>query len=127
MTDVNNPNTNQSEIIDKIRKLLALSSSPNEHEAALAAARVEQLLQQHKLTLGIVEHAQEQKAEELSTDFLGTRLQPHVWVLASACNVMFDTCYFLRGEPVDSSSWRWQYNRKAVFIGLKVNVEEQVV
>jgi len=36
-------------VVDKIRKLLALASSTNVHEAAAAAARAQQLMMEHKL------------------------------------------------------------------------------
>lgn len=38
-------------IVDKINKLLALSTSPNEHESAAAAAKVSTLLAQYNLSL----------------------------------------------------------------------------
>jgi hypothetical protein len=42
--------TADDSIRDRIRKLLALSQSPNEHEAASAAAKAQELLTQHQLT-----------------------------------------------------------------------------
>ena len=44
-----------SAIIGKIRKLLALSCSCNEHEAALAAAHVQRLLSEHNLAMADIE------------------------------------------------------------------------
>lgn len=38
-------------IIDRIAKLLALSNSPNEHEAALAAERAQELLEKYNLSM----------------------------------------------------------------------------
>ena len=38
-------------IIDKIRKLLRLSRSSNEHEAAAAAAKAQELLSEYNLSL----------------------------------------------------------------------------
>lgn len=48
--------TNQDKVrvLDKIRKLLALSTSPNEHEAASAAEKVQVLLAEYNLTLADV-------------------------------------------------------------------------
>lgn len=46
-------------VIEKIRKLLALATSDNPHEAALAASRAEALLEKHNLDLAIVEAAGE--------------------------------------------------------------------
>lgn len=39
----------QDKIIDRIRKLLALSKSANEHEAAAAAAKASQLMREHEI------------------------------------------------------------------------------
>lgn len=40
-----------AKVIDKVRKLLALGQSPNEHEAALAVAKAQELLAQYDLTM----------------------------------------------------------------------------
>jgi hypothetical protein len=78
--------TNQG-VIEKIRKLLALSKSPNEHEAALADARAQELLQQHNLVLGVDGHIEVRKDKlfelftgdfQFASDFLATRIQPHI-------------------------------------------------
>lgn len=45
----------ESKIADKIKKLMALSNSPNEHEAALATERARALLEKHNLTMTDVE------------------------------------------------------------------------
>src|SRR3954454_9262567 len=42
-------------IVDRVKKLLALSSSQNPHEAALAAAKAQELLFKHNLSLALVE------------------------------------------------------------------------
>lgn len=36
-------------VLDRVRKLLALATSPNVHEAALAAARAQELIERHRL------------------------------------------------------------------------------
>lgn len=43
--------TVESKIVEKIRKLLALSQSSNEHEAALAASRAQALMLEHKISV----------------------------------------------------------------------------
>ena len=43
-----------NKLIERIRKLLALAESPNEHEAALASERAQALLAEHKLSLAQV-------------------------------------------------------------------------
>jgi len=45
----------QSKVLDLIRKLMALTESPNEHEAARAAEKVQELLFKYKLTMAEVE------------------------------------------------------------------------
>lgn len=45
----------QEKVITKIQKLLALSKSPNEHEAALALAKAQELLDRENLSLSEVE------------------------------------------------------------------------
>lgn len=47
--ETNNP------IIEKIRKLLALANSSNEHEAALAASHAQRLLSEHNLAMADIE------------------------------------------------------------------------
>ncbi|MEQ1506614.1 MAG: DUF2786 domain-containing protein, partial [Myxococcota bacterium] len=37
------------DVLDRVRKLLALATSPNVHEAALAAARAQALIERHRL------------------------------------------------------------------------------
>ncbi|MEA4838055.1 MAG: DUF2786 domain-containing protein, partial [Rhodospirillaceae bacterium] len=44
-------------IIAKIKKLLALSKSSNEHEAALALAKAKELMEAHSLTDAIIRTA----------------------------------------------------------------------
>lgn len=44
-------------IIEKIKKLLALASSSNEHEAALAASHAQRLLSEHNLAMADIEAA----------------------------------------------------------------------
>src|SRR3954452_8062633 len=46
-------------IVERVRKLLALSSSQNPHEAALAAAKAQELLFRHNLSMSMVEAALE--------------------------------------------------------------------
>lgn len=48
----------KKDIIDRIQKLLALATSPNEHEAAQAAAKAQALLMQYNLSLEDVKSAE---------------------------------------------------------------------
>jgi hypothetical protein len=51
-----------SEVTEKIRKLLALSASPNEHEAANAAAKARELLAKHNLAMADLPLAEKEQA-----------------------------------------------------------------
>ncbi|MBC7963702.1 MAG: DUF2786 domain-containing protein [Steroidobacteraceae bacterium] len=55
-------------VIEKIKKLLALSNSSNEHEAALAASHAQRLLAEHNLAMADIEMAQKpEKADRIET------------------------------------------------------------
>jgi hypothetical protein len=55
-------------IIEKIKKLLALANSGNEHEAALAAGHAQRLLSEHNLAMADIEAAhQPDKADKVET------------------------------------------------------------
>lgn len=61
--------TSNNPIIEKIRKLLALANSSNEHEAALAAGHAQRLLSEHNLAMADVEakEQQPQSADKIET------------------------------------------------------------
>jgi hypothetical protein len=52
-------------IVEKIKKCLALSKNPNEHEAALAAARAQELLVKYNLAMADVEGINASAIEEI--------------------------------------------------------------
>lgn len=55
-------------IIEKIKKLLALADSSNEHEAALAAGHAQRLLSEHNLAMADIEAARKpDKADKIDT------------------------------------------------------------
>lgn len=57
-----------SPIIEKIKKLLALANSSNEHEAALAAGHAQRLLSEHNLAMADIEAAHRpDKADTVET------------------------------------------------------------
>lgn len=54
----------REQAIDKARKLLALATSDNEHEAALAAAAAERILARHELGLDALEVPEDEQPED---------------------------------------------------------------
>ena len=58
----------KAQIIEKIKKLLALANSCNEHEAALAAGHAQRLLSEHNLAMADIDAAhQPDKADSIET------------------------------------------------------------
>lgn len=53
---------------EKIRKLLALAESPNEHEAKAALLKARQLMAEHKLTERDCKDAEKQEVKDIHTD-----------------------------------------------------------
>lgn len=84
----------RQKIIEKIRKLLRLAKSSNEHEAALAAARAQELLAKHNLDES--ELTEKELPKEAGIASVNTVQKPASWVylLASAVAGAFDCQYF---------------------------------
>ena len=72
-------------VLDRVRKLLALATSPNVHEAALAAAQAQALIDRHRLDALLAEDATEPITDGADEPLERAR-RPRKWrsVLASA-------------------------------------------
>jgi len=102
----------KSAIIEKVRKLLALAGSSNEHEAALAARHVQRLLAEHNLGMADIETSGD-NGSAARVDLEAARILPK-WVrhLSGAVADAFD-CRALH-DP----------NRRVlVFIGVGADAE----
>lgn len=64
-------------IVERIKKLLALATSQNPHEAALAAAKAQELLFRHNLSMAMVEAAIEGGA---NPDYVNDRFDSGGWM-----------------------------------------------
>lgn len=109
-------------IISRIRKLLALSGSPNEHEAALAAAKAQELLSQYNLTLSEIDI--KQSGVTSSEVKITTRTPLWVWELSSGVASSFDCGVYKKGDKVvfigmekdsEVASWMFKYLYETVF------------
>jgi hypothetical protein len=89
---------NREAIIEKIKKLLRLAKSSNEHEAALAAARAQELLAKHNLDES--EFSDRELPKEAAISYTDTVKKPASWVylLASSVAGAFDCGYFFRTD-----------------------------
>ena len=97
--------------IEKIKKLLRLAQSSNEHEAALAASRAQELLSRYNLDES--DYSERELPKEAGESATPTVKKPASWVFALASSVAgaFDCQYF------HSSSGR------VVFVGVDVDHE----
>lgn len=65
---------------DKIRKLLALAESPNEHEAKAALLKARELMAEHKLTEVGLKDVEKQPVENILTDITCSKRR-NPWVI----------------------------------------------
>lgn len=96
---------------EKIKKLLALSKSPNEHEAQSALAKAQQLMAEHKISMAEVEDKEKRKANEHSAGITySTRRDP--WVLRLSKVISKNYC-------CESFSCREKVNKRInyIFVG----------
>ncbi len=91
-------------VIEKVRKLLALSNSSNEHEAALAAAHVQRLLAEHNLAMSELE-AREEGAGEVELQVARTVPKWVSSLFATVANA-FD-CFAVISATATSSRLRF--------------------
>ena len=101
-------------ILDKLRKLHALSKAAGtEAEAANAAARLQELLLKHNLEIGALELGQEEGTEQ-AADRSCFRHDHHM--LARCCDVLFQVRSF-------QSRFKGKRRGRMIFVGLRANVE----
>lgn len=102
----------KTQIIDKIRKLLALANSGNEHEAALAASHVQRLLSEHNLAIADIEaDIKPQSADKVETAIAKTMSKWMRHLSAGVCTA-FD-CQAIH-NPAEG---------KMIFIGVGADVQ----
>lgn len=102
---------------EKIKKLLALSKSPNEHEAQSALAKAQQLMAEYKISMAEVEDKEQRKAHEhLAGVTYSARRDP--WILRLSQVISKNYC-------CESFSYREQGKQtyKLYFCGLNEDVE----
>lgn len=91
-------NDERQKIVERVKKLLALSASSNEHEAALAAEKAQELLAAHNLSMSEVETKDSEGGQITET---GTDYQhPKVWerpLRHAVARLYFCTYYCAQG------------------------------
>jgi hypothetical protein len=99
-------------IIDKIRKLLALADSCNEHEAALAAAHAQRLLAAHNLAMADIEAAHKPDKANTIEATVSKTLPKWMRHLSSGVSIAFD-CQAIHHPAIG----------KLTFIGVGADVQ----
>jgi hypothetical protein len=112
-------------IIDRIRKLLSLAKSDNEHEAANAAAKAQELLSQYNLSMSDIPTDDDGKVRA-DTARSRTRQRLEKWAKALACLTAkaFDcayyhsldgnTCFVGVGADQEVCAWTYGYLYKTL-------------
>jgi hypothetical protein len=108
---------NGNDVRIKIKKLLDLTGSPNEHEAALAMERVQTLLEKYSLTMSEIEGVSDEDNSIVDVIFIdgigrAPKWQSHLWAGISAA---FDcTPYYSRS---------WDGSKKWRIVGHEMDIE----
>lgn len=101
-----------SSIIEKIKKLLALANSSNEHEAALAAGHAQRLLAEHNLAMADIEAANRPEQADRVETVVSKTLPKWMRHLSAGVSSAFD-CQAIH-HPASG---------KMTFIGVGADVE----
>lgn len=104
-------------VIEKIKKLLALSKSSNENEARLAAQKASELMEKHQIAAAdvLVEEAKTQSIVRESYEVEGLRMK-YVWVetLGNAVARLFDGTVLVTGQL---------HGTRFIFVGYPKDIE----
>jgi hypothetical protein len=102
-------------VIEKVKKLLALANSSNEHEAALAASHAQRLLAEHNLAMGDIQASERPDRADRLEMAVAKKLPKWLRVLIAGIGIAFD-CRFVH----------YATTGKLVFIGVGADVEVAV-
>lgn len=113
-------NDKKKKMIEKVKKLLSLSDSPNEHEAILAARRAKDILDKYNLTMTEID------TPEINENVYDTgSIQIKNWLafLANGVAKNFNSqIYMVKG--IRKTNWnRNGKNAKLVFVGSELDLE----
>lgn len=106
-----------ADLKDKIRKLLALAKSPEEHEAKAALLKARQLMAEHKLTEEELRDAEKQQVKDIRTDITCSK-RKNPWIINLSAVIGENYC--CKGYRVHGKG---QQTQGIGFIGLEDDVE----
>lgn len=102
---------------DKIKKLLALAESPNEHEARAALLKARQLMAEHKLIEAELKDVKKQEVKNIQTDITCSK-RKNPWIVDLSAVIGENYCC----KGYRTHGYKEQTQRIG-FIGLKDDVE----
>lgn len=106
-----------TDIKEKIRHLLALAQSPNEHEARAALLKARELMARHKLSEAELEDAESQAVKDIETDItFSKRRNPWIFPLSAVISESY-CCKCYRTHT------KGQQTQTVGFIGLENDVD----
>lgn len=116
----------KARVIERIKKLLALSESANEHEAALAAEKAQELLAEYNIDMFDIQETEDDPTAEVHEERAQSR--PQAWrrsVYMAVAKMYFCEYYFIGGVFVlDPNSKRGRVKRDThCFVGKPHNTE----
>ena len=118
-----------AKIIEKIQKLLALGTSPNEHEAAAALAKAQSLMEEYDLSMMDLEHRKADDGSILETDgeVYSVQGKPEAWreKVAKAVAKTSDCWVLSKGQKpvVNPKTGKTSWGEAHYLIGRKRDVE----
>ncbi len=102
---------------EKIRKLLALAESPNEHEAKAALLKAKQLMAEHKISELDIKDVEKQEVKNILTDITCSKRR-NPWVVELSATIGENYCC----KSYRNHRWGEQTQRIG-FIGLEDDIE----
>jgi hypothetical protein len=115
----------RAKIVDKVRKLLALSTSPNENEAASAAEKAQALLAEYNLSVEEIKQDGSRVEDIFITKArLRTPSVPWIRYIGGACAALYFCKYYYTHDYVYTAQRKCGYIRKDIhsFVGAEHNI-----
>jgi hypothetical protein len=117
-----NQNSDNDQVLKKIKKLMALATSSNENEAKMAAEKAQELIVRHKLTVQQIE-VYEEDYENIEAGKVSKVQREHSLIMGILTRYFFVRCYFEKSwAGTYTRGGRAQYVRTIRMVGTPSNV-----
>lgn len=113
-----------NEVLKKIKKLMALATSSNEHEAKSATEKAQALLVRHNLTIQSLGQANHIYEEGSAGEKMSKVTREASFIMHILTQHFFVRCYFdTHSDGYHKGSFRSKYKRQTRIVGTQSNVE----